>query len=94
MQIVETSNEGLKRAYTVTIAAKDIASRIEGEVKKLAPQVRMPGFRPGKVPANLVKKMHGPALHQEALNTSIREAMDKLVSDQKLRGDAARCRAG
>jgi trigger factor len=85
MQIVETSNEGLKRAYTVTIAAKDIASRIEGEVKKIAPTVRMPGFRPGKVPANLVKKMHGPALHQEALNTSIREAMDRLVAEQKLR---------
>ena len=85
MQIVETSNEGLKRAYTVTIAAGDIAARIEGEVKKIAPQVRMPGFRPGKVPANLVKKMHGPALHQEALNTSIREAMDKLVADHALR---------
>jgi trigger factor len=85
MQIVETANEGLKRAYTVTIPAKDIASRIEGEVEKMAPQVRMPGFRPGKVPANLLKKMHGPALHQEALNTSIREAMDKLVAEQKLR---------
>ncbi len=85
MQIVETTNEGLKRAYTVTIAAKDIAARIEGEVEKIAPQVRMPGFRPGKVPANLVKKMHGPQLHQDALNTSIREAMDKLVTDHRLR---------
>ncbi|PLK24222.1 trigger factor [Novosphingobium sp. TH158] len=85
MQIVETTNEGLKRAYTITITASSIAQRVEGEVKKIAPQVRMPGFRPGKVPANLVKKMHGPALHQEALNTSIREAMDKLVADHKLR---------
>jgi len=85
MQIVETNNEGLKRAYTITIAAKDIAARVEGEITKIAPQVRMPGFRPGKVPANLVKKMHGPALHQEALNTTIREAMDKLVADHKLR---------
>jgi trigger factor len=85
MQIVETSNEGLKRAYSVKISAGDIAARIEGEVKRMAPQVRMPGFRPGKVPANLVKKMHGPALHQEALNTTIREAMDKLVQDNKLR---------
>ena len=85
MQIVETSNEGLKRAYTITIKAKSITDKIEGEVKKIAPQVRMPGFRPGKVPANLVKKMHGPALHQEALNTAIREAMDKLVADHKLR---------
>ena len=85
MQIVETTNEGLKRAYTIKIAAQDIAARIDGEVKKMAPQVRMPGFRPGKVPANLVKKMHGPALHQEALNTSIREAMDALMGEQQLR---------
>jgi trigger factor len=85
MQIVETSNEGLKRAYTVKIAAKDIAARVEGEVSKIAPQVRMPGFRPGKVPVNLVKKMHGPALHQEALNTSVREALDKVILDNQLR---------
>jgi trigger factor len=85
MQIVETANEGLKRGYTVTISAKDISARIEGEVKRMAPQMRLPGFRPGKVPANLVKKMHGPALHQEALNTSIREAMDQLVNEKQLR---------
>ncbi len=85
MQIVETANQGLKRAYAVTIPAKDIASRVDSEVKKIAPQVRMPGFRPGKVPANLVRKMHGQALHQDALNAAIREAMDKLVRDEKLR---------
>lgn len=85
MQIVETVSEGLKRAYSVKIMAKDIAGRIDDEVKRIAPQVRMPGFRPGKVPANLVKKMHGPALHQDVLNSTIREAMDKLVAEQKLR---------
>ncbi|RYI00405.1 MAG: trigger factor, partial [Acetobacteraceae bacterium] len=85
MQIVETTNEGLKRAYTVTIPAQTITSKIEGEVQKIAPQVKMPGFRAGKVPANLVKKLHGPAIHQEALNTSIKEAMDKLVAEKALR---------
>src|SRR3546814_11776377 len=45
----------------------------------------MPGFPPGQVPANLVRKMHGPASHQEARNTTIREAMDKLVTDKALR---------
>jgi trigger factor len=85
MQIVETTNEGLKRAYTVTIPATEISAKIEGEVKRMAPQIKMPGFRPGKVPANLVKKMHGPALHQEALQTSIKEAMDKLVVENALR---------
>ena len=85
MQIVETSKEGLKRAFSVTIPAAEIAARVDGEIKRMAPQMRMPGFRPGKVPANLVRKMHGPALHQDALNTTIREAMDKLVADHKLR---------
>ncbi len=85
MQIVETSSEGLKRVYQVTIPASTIADRIAGEVARMAPQAKLPGFRPGKVPANLLKKMHGPALHQEALSGSIRDAVDTLVADQKLR---------
>ena len=85
MQTVETLNEGLKRAYTLTIAAKDISKRVEQEVARLAPQIRMPGFRPGKVPANLVKKMHGEALQGDALNASVQEAVQALIADQKLR---------
>ena len=85
MQTVETLNEGLKRAYTLTIAAKDIAARVEQEVARLAPQVRMPGFRPGKVPANLIKKMHGESLQADALNNSVQEAVQALIADKKLR---------
>jgi len=85
MQTVETLNEGLKRAYTLTITAKDIDKRVEAEVKRVAPQVRMPGFRPGKVPANLIRKMHGEALAADALNTSIQEGVQKVIADNKLR---------
>ena len=85
MQIVETLNEGLKRGYTLTIKAKDIEARVEGEIQKVAPQMRMPGFRPGKVPANLVRKMHGESLRADALNSSIQEGVQSLVAKQKLR---------
>lgn len=85
MQTVETLNQGLKRAYRITISKKDIDARVDGELKKVAPQIRMPGFRPGKVPANLVRKMHGPALEQEALNSAVQEGVQKLIADQKLR---------
>ena len=85
MQTVETLNEGLKRAYTVTITSKDIDARVEKEVAAIAPQVRMPGFRPGKVPANLVKKMHGESLQRDALNNSIQDSIQKLIADNKLR---------
>jgi trigger factor len=85
MQTVETLNEGLKRAYTLTIAAKDIASKVDAEVAKAAPTIKMPGFRPGKVPANLIKKMHGPALERDALNTAVQEGIQTLLSDKGLR---------
>src|SRR5690606_34325986 len=85
MQIVEKTNEGLKRAYTVKIPAKEIEARIDAEVKKVAPQVRMPGFRPGKVPANLIRKMHGDSLHSDAFNASLRESIDTLLREKKLR---------
>jgi trigger factor len=85
MQTVETLNEGLKRAYTLTITAKDIDAKVDAEVKRVAPQVQMPGFRPGKVPANLVRKMHGEALAQDALNSAIQQGIQQLMADNQLR---------
>ena len=85
MQTLETLNEGLKRAYTLTISASDIAARVDREVANLAPQIRMAGFRPGKVPANLIRKMHGERLQAEALNTSIQEGVQKVLADNRLR---------
>jgi trigger factor len=85
MQTVETLNQGLKRAYRITIPKNEIEARVDGELKKVAPQIRMPGFRPGKVPANLVRKMHGPAIEQEALNSAVQEGVQQLIADQKLR---------
>ncbi|HEX8380613.1 MAG TPA: trigger factor [Allosphingosinicella sp.] len=85
MQTVETLNQGLKRAYRITIEKKEIDARVDGELKKVAPQIRMPGFRPGKVPANLVRKMHGAAIEQEALNTAVQEGVQQLIAEQKLR---------
>jgi trigger factor len=85
MQTVETLNQGLRRAYRITIPAKDIDARVDGELRKVAPQIRMPGFRPGKVPPNLVRKMHGPAIEQEALQNAVQEGVQQLIAEQKLR---------
>ncbi|SIN94300.1 trigger factor [Parasphingorhabdus marina DSM 22363] len=85
MQIVEKLNEGLKRAYDIKISADDIENRVVNEVKKLAPQVNMPGFRKGKVPANLVRKMHNDALMQDALSSTVQESVEKVIADNGLR---------
>jgi trigger factor len=85
MQTVETLNQGLKRAYRITISAKEIDALVDKELKSIAPQVRMPGFRPGKVPANLVRKMHGQQLEQQALESAVQDGVQKLLDEQKIR---------
>ena len=85
IKTVETENQGLKRAFMLTIPAKDIEARVEQEIKRIAPQVRMPGFRPGKVPPNLIKKMHGEAIEQEALTSAVQQGVQTLLSEQKIR---------
>lgn len=82
---VETQNEGLKRAYTLTIPAKEIDARVDGEIKRIAPTIKMPGFRPGKVPPNLIRKMHGEALMAEALNTTVQQSVEQLMAEKKIR---------
>jgi trigger factor len=85
IKTVETENEGLKRAFMLTIPAQDIDARVDKEVKRIAPQVRMPGFRPGKVPPNLIRKMHGESLQQDALNSVVQDSVQQLLQEQKLR---------
>ncbi|NUT00405.1 MAG: trigger factor [Sphingomonas sp.] len=85
MKTVETENEGLKRAFMLTIPAEDIDARVDQEVKRIAPQVRMPGFRPGKVPPNLIRKMHGESLQQDALNSAVQDGVQQLLQEKKLR---------
>jgi len=85
IKTVETENQGLKRAFMLTIPAEDIDARVDKEVMRIAPQVRMPGFRPGKVPPNLIRKMHGESLQQDALNSVVQDSVQQLLQEQKLR---------
>jgi trigger factor len=85
IKTVETESEGLKRAFMLTIPAKDIDARVDQEVKRIAPQVRMPGFRPGKVPPNLIRKMHGESLQRDALSGAVQEGVQKLLEEKNLR---------
>jgi trigger factor len=85
MSITETLNDGLKRSYAVVVGAKDLAAKLDAEVTKITPQIKMPGFRPGKVPSNLIKKMHGPSLEGQVLEGSIQDLTQKILADYKIR---------
>ena len=85
MQIAEITNQGLRRAYSLVIPADAIAARLEARLAEVSKSIKMPGFRPGKVPPNLVKKMHGPALRGEALQEALNDGVNKVITDHGLR---------
>jgi trigger factor len=85
MTVTQTLNDGLKRGFAVTIEAKAIAAKVDAAIAEVAPQIRMPGFRPGKVPGNLVRRMHGPALRREAVQAAVNDAVSQLMADRGLR---------
>ncbi|MEO0500593.1 MAG: trigger factor, partial [Pseudomonadota bacterium] len=85
MRIEETKSDGLARAYTVTIPAADLEARVDKQLANVAKTIKMPGFRPGKVPKNLVRKMHGEALYGEALQGAVQEGVQQVMSEKKLR---------
>jgi trigger factor len=85
IKTVEADPQGLKRQFMLTIPAEDIEARVDEEVKRIAPQVRMPGFRPGKVPPNLIRKMHGDSLRQDALNGSVQAGVEELLFQNGIR---------
>lgn len=85
MQIEETLNEGLRREYALVIPKADIDARVDKQLAEVSGRVQMPGFRPGKVPANLVRKMHGAALRQEALDGAVKDGIQQLLNEKSLR---------
>ena len=85
MQIVEKSGEGLSRVYGVTVPVADLNERLEARIVEITPQLNIKGFRPGKVPAAHVRRLHGKALMAEVVEQTITETTQKVLEDNKLR---------
>ena len=85
MQVTETLSDGLKRAYAIVVPAADIESRRLARLTSLGKQLRLPGFRPGKIPMPVVKQRYGVAVAAEIADEQVNEATRKVVEDNGLR---------
>jgi trigger factor len=85
MQVTETLSEGLRRAFTVVLPAADIESRRAERLTRLSKTLRLSGFRPGKVPVQVVRQRYGAAVSAEVLQESISEATRQVLADRGLR---------
>jgi len=85
MQVTETNAEGLKRDFTVVVPAADIEEKITARLTQVSKTIRMPGFRPGKVPVSLLRKQYGPSVMGEVLENVINETSQKVVEENEFR---------
>ncbi|RYG91905.1 trigger factor [Loktanella sp. IMCC34160] len=76
MQVTETLNEGLKRAYSITLTAAELEAKVNEKLEEARPEVAMKGFRKGKVPMSLLKKQFGPRVLGEAMQEGIDGALN------------------
>jgi len=85
MQVTETNADGLMREFKVVIPAKTFQDRIESRLRDRQRSMRLPGFRPGKVPMTLVDKHWRQAVMGEELERTIGDSSAQIVSDRGLR---------
>lgn len=84
MQVTEKRNDGLSHELQITVEAEDIEAKIKAKIEEISGKVSIPGFRPGKVPASILRKRYGEAVRAEVLELAVSEAMASAFSERNL----------
>ena len=85
MAVTVETLEKLERKITLTLPVGIIQSEVDARLRKLARTVKMDGFRPGKVPMNVVSQRYGYSVHYEVMNDKVGEAFASAANEAKLR---------
>ncbi len=85
MQVTETLSDGLKRAFSVVVPAAEIEGKVAAKLAEVGRTIKLPGFRPGKVPVTLVRQRYGASITAEVMQDSLNDAADLVVEERGLR---------
>ncbi len=85
MEVTQTKVEGLRRTFEVKVPASELKTRLDDRIEEIRPQMRLKGFRPGKVPAAHVRRMYGRDLMGELIDKLVNETNQKALEDNALR---------
>src|SRR5712671_6662761 len=75
----------LERRVSMSVPTTEIEKQVDERLKKMARNVRMPGFRPGKVPLKLIAQTYGPQVRSEVLGDAVQKSFSDAVKEAKLR---------
>jgi trigger factor len=85
MRVSVETTSGLERKLTVGVPAEEVDSAVDKKLAEAAQNVRLPGFRPGKVPMSVMKQRFGPGVRQEVLGDVINQSFQEAVMTESLR---------
>ncbi len=85
MQIKDIETKGLSHVYEVTVPAADMESKLTAKIEEMKGQVKLKGFRPGKVPAAHIRKMFGKSIMGDVIQDTVSETSQKVIADKSLR---------
>ncbi|ANN67633.1 trigger factor [Bordetella bronchialis] len=85
MQPVVETLSGLKRRVDLSVSVADVEKEVQAQLKRVARTAKVPGFRPGKVPMNMLERSHGPGIRYDVINTQVGRAFEQAVDSAKLR---------
>jgi trigger factor len=85
LKFEETVSDGLKREYKVIVPAETLSRRAEERLNSMKDRVKIPGFRPGKVPTSHIKKLYGRQAMAEVLNDTVGTAAQEIAAEKKIK---------
>ncbi len=85
MQVSVEKTGDLERRMTVQVPADDIDSRVAGRLNELRREVRLKGFRPGKVPMNVIRQRYGKQVREEVLSQVMQSSLEEAIGEQDMR---------
>lgn len=85
MQVKELKSEGLSKELEVTVPANDIAVQRTARLEEVGKTVKLDGFRPGKVPMNILEKKYGRAVMGEVLESVVTKTSAEALKENKIR---------
>ena len=85
MQVTETKNDGLSREYSVTISGSDLDARVDARLTEAAGDIRVPGFRPGKVPMAVLRQRFANSVLGEVIEKAVSETSREVLEEREIR---------
>ncbi len=85
IEFTPRASEGVERHIQVSVPVETVKDAEDKAARRYASTVRLPGFRPGKAPATVVRKKFGDAIRQEALESLVREAYEEFVERESIK---------